>query len=34
MSIPLIMHLDRDFVVQRAWEEATGVVKATALPSD
>jgi len=27
MSIPLILNLDRDFVVKRAWEEATGVVK-------
>ncbi len=34
MAIPLIMNLDRDFVVKRAWEEATGVVKPVALPSE
>ena len=33
MAIPFIMNLDRDFVVKRAWEEATGVVKPVALPS-
>jgi glyoxylase-like metal-dependent hydrolase (beta-lactamase superfamily II) len=27
MSIPLVLHLDRDSVIQRAWEEATGAVK-------
>ena len=24
MAIPFVMRLDRDFVVKRAWEEATG----------
>ena len=24
MAIPFVMRLDRDFVIQRAWEEATG----------
>jgi len=32
--LPLIMNLDRDFVVKRAWEEATGIVKPVELPSD
>jgi glyoxylase-like metal-dependent hydrolase (beta-lactamase superfamily II) len=27
MQIPFILRLDRDFVVKRAWEEATGAVK-------
>jgi glyoxylase-like metal-dependent hydrolase (beta-lactamase superfamily II) len=27
MSIPLLFKFDRDFVVQRAWEEAAGIVK-------
>jgi len=26
MSIPFVMKLDRDFVIRRAWEEATGAV--------
>ena len=33
MSIPFVMNLDRDFVIRRAWEEATGAVKPTSLPS-
>jgi cyclase len=32
--LPLIMNLDRDFVVKRAWEEATGVVKPVEMRSD
>ncbi len=32
MAIPLIMSLDRDFVIRRAWEEATGAVKPSPLP--
>lgn len=32
MSIPLILNLDRDFVIQRAWQEATGVVKPVEIP--
>ena len=27
MAIPFVMRRDRDFVVRRAWEEATGAVK-------
>jgi glyoxylase-like metal-dependent hydrolase (beta-lactamase superfamily II) len=34
MAIPLIMNLDRDFVVKRAWQEATGAVKPAPLPSE
>jgi glyoxylase-like metal-dependent hydrolase (beta-lactamase superfamily II) len=30
--LPLVTDLDRDFVVKRAWEEATGVVKPVELP--
>jgi hypothetical protein len=26
MAIPFVMRLDRDFVLKRAWEEATGKV--------
>jgi glyoxylase-like metal-dependent hydrolase (beta-lactamase superfamily II) len=33
MSIPLVMRLDRDFVVRRAWEEATGAVRPVEVPS-
>lgn len=32
MAIPLVMRLDRDFVIRRAWEEATGAVRPTPLP--
>ncbi|MBW2274384.1 MAG: MBL fold metallo-hydrolase [Deltaproteobacteria bacterium] len=28
MEIPLVLQLDRDFVLRRSWEEATGAVKA------
>jgi cyclase len=31
--LPIIAGLDRDFVVKRAWEEATGVVKPVELPA-
>lgn len=34
MEIPLVMRLDRDFVVRRAWEEATGHVQRVTLPED
>jgi glyoxylase-like metal-dependent hydrolase (beta-lactamase superfamily II) len=34
MQIPLILNLDRDFVIRRAWEEATGVVNAVSIPSN
>jgi glyoxylase-like metal-dependent hydrolase (beta-lactamase superfamily II) len=34
MEIPLVMRIDRDFVVKRAWEEATGKVDRIALPED
>ena len=34
MSIPLVMRLDRDFVMRRAWEEATGKVERIALPEE
>ena len=27
ISVPLLFRLDRDFVVRRAWEEATGAVE-------
>ena len=33
IGIPFVFRLDRDFVVRRAWEEATGSVKAVALPA-
>lgn len=33
MSIPLVMNIDRDFVIRRAWEEATGAVKSVPLPN-
>jgi cyclase len=32
MSIPLLFKLDRNFVIQRAWEEAAGIVKPVDLP--
>lgn len=32
MRIPFILNLDRRFVLRRAWEEATGTVRATPLP--
>lgn len=32
MAIPLVMRLDRDFVVRRAWEEATGNYDRVKLP--
>jgi glyoxylase-like metal-dependent hydrolase (beta-lactamase superfamily II) len=28
MSIPFVLRLDRDFVIKRAWQEATGAVRA------
>jgi glyoxylase-like metal-dependent hydrolase (beta-lactamase superfamily II) len=31
-SIPFVMTLDRDFVVRRAWEEASGAVSAAEVP--
>lgn len=33
LSIPFVVKLDRDFVVRRAWEEATGAVTAASVPS-
>jgi len=30
MSVPFVMRLDRNFAIQRAWQEATGAVKADA----
>ena len=33
MSIPFVFKFDRDFVIRRAWEEATGVVKPVAIPA-
>ena len=32
LSIPFVMRLDREFVVRRAWEEATGKVQRIQLP--
>jgi len=32
MSIPFVFKFDRDFVIRRAWEEATGIVKPVVLP--
>jgi len=32
LGIPGLLRLDRDFVVRRAWEEATGAVRPAALP--
>lgn len=32
ISVPLVFRLDRDFVVRRAWEEASGVVKPADVP--
>lgn len=34
MEIPLVMRLDRDFVVRRAWEEATGNVERVEIPEE
>jgi len=34
MEIPLVMRLDRAFVLRRAWEEATGKIDRIALPED
>jgi glyoxylase-like metal-dependent hydrolase (beta-lactamase superfamily II) len=34
MEIPLVMRLDRDFVLKRAWEEVTGKVKPIVLPKE
>jgi len=33
MSIPFVMNRDRDYVIRRAWEEATGAVKPIPLPN-
>jgi cyclase len=33
MSIPFVFKFDRDFVIRRAWEEATGIVKPDVLPA-
>jgi len=33
ISIPFVFKLDRDFVVRRAWEEASGSVSATDVPA-
>lgn len=33
MSIPFVMRLDRDFVVKRSWEEATGSFRRVELPA-
>jgi len=32
ISVPLMFRLDRDFVIRRAWEEASGVVKPADIP--
>lgn len=32
IGIPLVMTLDRDFVIRRAWEEATGAVRPLEVP--
>jgi len=32
MEIPFVMRLDRDFVLKRAWEEATGSFERVELP--
>jgi len=32
MSIPFVYKFDRDFVIRRAWEEATGTIHPVALP--
>jgi glyoxylase-like metal-dependent hydrolase (beta-lactamase superfamily II) len=34
MKVPFVMRLDRNFVLKRAWEEATGKVSRIALPED
>jgi cyclase len=34
IEIPFVMRLDREFVVRRAWEEATGNVDRVTLPED
>ena len=33
MEIPFVLKIDRDFVIRRAWEEATGAVRPIPLPS-
>jgi glyoxylase-like metal-dependent hydrolase (beta-lactamase superfamily II) len=33
IGIPFVFKLDRDFVIRRAWEEATGAVSAAAVPA-
>jgi hypothetical protein len=33
MSIPFVLKLDRDFVVRRAWEEASGSVSSAEVPA-
>ena len=33
IGIPFVFKLDRDFVIRRAWEEATGAVTAAAVPA-
>jgi len=32
ISVPLVFRIDRDFVIRRAWEEASGVVKPADIP--
>ncbi len=34
ISIPFLIKLDREFVIRRAWEEATGAVRPTRIPED
>jgi glyoxylase-like metal-dependent hydrolase (beta-lactamase superfamily II) len=34
MSIPFLVRLDREFVIRRAWEEATGAARPAALPGE
>ena len=33
IGVPLVFRLDRDFVIRRAWEEATGAVEPVEVPS-
>ena len=33
IGVPLVFKLDRDFVVRRSWQEATGSVQAADVPS-
>jgi len=33
IAVPLVFRIDRDFVIQRAWEEATGAVEPVEVPS-